>query len=119
MSWYHLSRSGPPEEFGKVSTLLSDQSWYFRNWRLDPTVQSAPVDVLDHLPVRTAGMLAHATGATGGDLRAGSTLNPATVEGRRGGRSTGKDCGQGAYLEPLGVPLLSTNASPTLARNRS
>ncbi len=30
-----------PEEVERLSELLSDQPWYFRSWRLDPTIQSA------------------------------------------------------------------------------
>jgi hypothetical protein len=37
-----------PEHVEKLSTLISDQAWYFRNWRLDPTIQ-AVLDMLDAL----------------------------------------------------------------------
>lgn len=30
-----------PGEVKELSQLISDQSWYFRSWRLDPTIQSA------------------------------------------------------------------------------
>jgi hypothetical protein len=30
-----------PEEIKILSQLISDQPWYFRSWRLDPTIQSA------------------------------------------------------------------------------
>lgn len=30
-----------PAEVERLSELLSDQPWYFRSWRLDPTIQSA------------------------------------------------------------------------------
>lgn len=29
-----------PENVGKLAPLISDQPWYVRNWRLDPTIQS-------------------------------------------------------------------------------
>jgi hypothetical protein len=32
-----------PEAVPAVSTLIADQPWYFRNWRLDPTIQSGLV----------------------------------------------------------------------------
>lgn len=38
---FQPSRS--PDDVDAVSTLVVDQSWYFRNWRLDPTIQSALV----------------------------------------------------------------------------
>lgn len=37
-----------PDEVDNVSLLLADQPWYFRGWRLDPTIQSALV-MLDAL----------------------------------------------------------------------
>jgi hypothetical protein len=30
-----------PKAIRSVTELITDQSWYFRNWRLDPTIQSA------------------------------------------------------------------------------
>ena len=30
-----------PEDVIRVSALITDQPWYFRSWRLDPTIQSA------------------------------------------------------------------------------
>lgn len=30
-----------PEELESLSRLITDQPWYFRSWRLDPTIQSA------------------------------------------------------------------------------
>lgn len=30
-----------PENVARLSALIADQSWYFRSWRLDPTIQSA------------------------------------------------------------------------------
>jgi hypothetical protein len=29
-----------PEDVPELARIISDQSWYFRNWRLDPTIQS-------------------------------------------------------------------------------
>jgi hypothetical protein len=29
-----------PEDVPELEQIISDQSWYFRNWRLDPTIQS-------------------------------------------------------------------------------
>lgn len=29
-----------PEQVAKLSSLIKNQSWYFRHWRLDPTIQS-------------------------------------------------------------------------------
>lgn len=37
-----------PDDVTAVSVLIIDQPWYFRNWRLDPTIQSALV-MLDDL----------------------------------------------------------------------
>jgi hypothetical protein len=31
---------GRPSEVASLSDLVTDQPWYFRNWRLDPTIQS-------------------------------------------------------------------------------
>lgn len=43
-----------PGETGNVSTLIADQPWYFRNWRLDPTIQSSLV-MLDSINARFGG----------------------------------------------------------------
>ena len=40
-----------PDEVKLVGSLLQDQSWYFRSWRLDPTIQSALV-MLDAIHLR-------------------------------------------------------------------
>lgn len=32
---------GTPEDVIQLSELITDQPWYFRSWRLDPTIQSA------------------------------------------------------------------------------
>jgi len=40
-----------PEEFNSLSERLADQPWYFRSWRLDPTIQSAVV-LLDAIHAR-------------------------------------------------------------------
>ena len=40
-----------PEEVTKVGEMLEDQPWYYRSWRLDPTIQSALV-MLDAIHVR-------------------------------------------------------------------
>lgn len=32
--------SEAPKSVHRISTLITDQSWYFRSWRLDPTIQS-------------------------------------------------------------------------------
>lgn len=55
--------SQTPDEVEKVSALLQDQPWYFRSWRLDPTIQSALV-MLDALHERfqdTHGLYARLT----------------------------------------------------------
>lgn len=41
---YHPSV--PPEQVTKLSVLIADQPWYFRSWRLDPTIQ-AVLNMLD------------------------------------------------------------------------
>jgi len=41
----------PPDSVTSMSILLTDQPWYFRNWRLDPTIQST-LNMLDALHVR-------------------------------------------------------------------
>jgi len=33
--------ASPPNEKSSIIDLITDQSWYFRSWRLDPTIQSA------------------------------------------------------------------------------
>lgn len=47
-----LVLSNPPafaqDSAPTISNWLSDQPWYFRHWRLDPTVQAA-LELLDHL----------------------------------------------------------------------
>lgn len=40
-----------PEEVDSLSVRLTDQPWYFRSWRLDPTIQSALV-LLDAIHAR-------------------------------------------------------------------
>lgn len=40
-----------PEEVNLLSELISDQPWYFRSWRLDPTIQSA-LSMLDAIHSR-------------------------------------------------------------------
>ena len=42
-----------PERVQQLSELITDQPWYFRSWRLDPTIQSALV-VLDAIHRRFA-----------------------------------------------------------------
>ena len=42
-----------PENVVQISTLIADQPWYFRSWRLDPTIQSA-LFMLDAIHVRFA-----------------------------------------------------------------
>ncbi|MBU4389626.1 MAG: DUF262 domain-containing protein [Proteobacteria bacterium] len=42
-----------PEQIQQLSNLITDQSWYFRSWRLDPTIQSSLV-VLDAIHGRFA-----------------------------------------------------------------
>lgn len=41
------------DEITRLSTLITNQSWYFRNWRLDPTVQST-LAMLDAIHTRFA-----------------------------------------------------------------
>ena len=41
----------PPDDIEYVSRLVTNQSWYFRNWRLDPTIQSS-LKMLDAIHVR-------------------------------------------------------------------
>ena len=40
-----------PDTVESLSALLTNQSWYYRNWRLDPTVQSA-LSMLDAIHLR-------------------------------------------------------------------
>lgn len=40
-----------PLDISNVSSLIADQPWYFRNWRLDPTIQSSLV-MLDAIHAR-------------------------------------------------------------------
>lgn len=52
-----------PDALDSLSALLTDQPWYFRNWRLDPTIQSS-LTMLDaiHLRFKDAhGMFARIT----------------------------------------------------------
>lgn len=42
-----------PEDVPQLSELIADQPWYFRSWRLDPTIQSA-LAVLDAIHYRFA-----------------------------------------------------------------
>lgn len=37
-----------PDKVSKLSELIKDQAWYFRHWRLDPTIQSA-IRMLDSI----------------------------------------------------------------------
>lgn len=43
--------SQTPDQVDQVSSLLQDQPWYFRRWRLDPTIQSTLV-MLDAIHAR-------------------------------------------------------------------
>ncbi len=43
-----------PEDVQSLADLIRDQSWYFRNWRLDPTIQ-AVLHMLDAIHERFAG----------------------------------------------------------------
>lgn len=36
-----FSPNDAPENVARLSDLITDQPWYFRSWRLDPTIQSA------------------------------------------------------------------------------
>jgi hypothetical protein len=40
-----------PEAIDSLSEMLTDQPWYFRNWRLDPTIQSS-LTMLDAIHLR-------------------------------------------------------------------
>ena len=40
-----------PDEVDSLSEILTNQSWYFRNWRLDPTIQSS-LTMLDAINLR-------------------------------------------------------------------
>jgi len=40
-----------PDSFNKISSLVTDQSWYYSYWRLDPTIQSS-LSVLDEIHER-------------------------------------------------------------------
>ncbi len=53
----------PPDEVSCLSVLLADQPWYFRNWRLDPTIQSALVmlDAIHDRFCREQGLYARLT----------------------------------------------------------
>lgn len=42
-----------PEDIARLSDLITDQSWYFRSWRLDPTIQSS-LFMLDAIHARFA-----------------------------------------------------------------
>ncbi|MBP5970850.1 DUF262 domain-containing protein [Pseudomonas iridis] len=42
-----------PEDVTRLSALITDQPWYFRSWRLDPTIQSA-LFMLDAIHARFA-----------------------------------------------------------------
>jgi hypothetical protein len=53
----------PPADVTSLSGLITNQSWYFRSWRLDPTIQST-LHMLDALHRRfagTAGLFARLT----------------------------------------------------------
>lgn len=43
-----------PGDISNVSSLIADQPWYFRNWRLDPTIQSS-LAMLDAIHARFGG----------------------------------------------------------------
>ena len=45
---------GSPDQHESLSRLLKDQSWYFRYWRLDPTIQSS-LTMLDAIHQRFRG----------------------------------------------------------------
>lgn len=54
-----------PDQIDSVSDLVSDQPWYFRHWRLDPTIQSSLV-MLNAIHLRfkaTSGFFARITNA--------------------------------------------------------
>lgn len=42
-----------PEDIARLSDLITDQSWYFRSWRLDPSIQSS-LFMLDAIHARFA-----------------------------------------------------------------
>lgn len=42
---------GSPDSFKRISSLITDQSWYYSYWRLDPTIQSS-LNVLDAIHER-------------------------------------------------------------------
>ena len=42
---------GSPDSFNSISSLVTDQSWYYSYWRLDPTIQSS-LRVLDAIHKR-------------------------------------------------------------------
>ena len=42
---------GSPDSHRSLSPMLKDQSWYFRHWRLDPTIQSS-LEMLDAIHER-------------------------------------------------------------------
>lgn len=44
-----------PEEVDSLSEMVADQPWYFRNWRLDPTIQSS-LTMLDAIHLRFKGL---------------------------------------------------------------
>ena len=48
----------PPEQVPKLSDLIVDQPWYFRSWRLDPTIQAVlhMLDVIHHKFGDTTGL---------------------------------------------------------------
>lgn len=52
-----------PDAVDSLSLMLADQSWYFRNWRLDPTIQSS-LNMLDAIHRRfkdSSGLFARIT----------------------------------------------------------
>lgn len=49
-----------PERSGPITTLITDQPWYFRRWRLDPTIQSVllMLDAIHSKFSRSSGLFA-------------------------------------------------------------